>query len=58
MRITKKNFEDEEMPDKLLLTARQKTKIRNAFADNKSANIKLLSKAHLSKIIQWNRFLG
>ena len=58
MRITKKNFEDEEMPDKLLLTARQKTKIRNAFADNKSANIKLLSKAQLSKIIQSNRFLG
>ena len=49
MRITKKNFEDEEMPDKLLLTARQKTKIRNAFADNKSANINFLVKLNCLK---------
>ena len=41
LRITKKNFEDEEFPDELLLTTRQKTKIRNAFASNISTDIKL-----------------
>ena len=39
------------MPYKLFLTTRQATKIRNAFANNMSAEIKL-SKVQISKIIQ------
>ena len=35
------DFEDEELPHELLLTTRQKTKIRNAFANNMSTDIKL-----------------
>ena len=34
LRLNKKNFEDEELPDELFLTTRQTTKIRNAFAKN------------------------
>ena len=39
------------MPHELFRTARQTTKIRNAFANNMSTNIKL-GKAQISKIIQ------
>ena len=39
------------------MTTRQKTKIRNAFTNNISADIKL-NKAQLSKIIQSGVFLG
>ena len=45
------------MPHELLLTTRQKTKIRNAFNNNTSTNIKL-SKAQINKIIQCGGFLG
>ena len=41
----------------LLLTTRQKTKLRNAFNNNISTDIKL-SKAQISKIIQSGGFLG
>ena len=34
LRISKKNFEDEELPNKLFLTTRQTTKIRNVFGNN------------------------
>ena len=51
MRKTNKNFQEEGLSHELFLTARQKTKIRNAFADNMSTDVKL-SKAQLSKIIQ------
>ena len=34
LRVNKKNFEDEELPNKLFLTTSQTTKIRNAFANN------------------------
>ena len=34
LRITKKNFQDVEWPHELFLATRQKTKIRNAFANN------------------------
>ena len=37
-RINKKNFEHEELPHELFLTAKQITKIRNAFANNMSSN--------------------
>ena len=38
------------LPHELLLTARQETKLRNAFENNTSTDIKL-SKAQISKII-------
>ena len=49
--LNKKNFEDEELPHELFLTTRQTNKVRNAFANNMSTDIKL-SKAQISKIIQ------
>ena len=45
------------MPHELLSTTRQKTKVRNAFNNNMSTDLKL-SKAHISKIIQCGGFLG
>ena len=45
------------MSHKLLLTAKQKTKIRNTFANNMSTEIKL-SKAQISKIIQYGGSFG
>ena len=45
------------MPHELLLTTRQKTKLRNAFNNNMSTDLKL-SKAQVSKIIQSGGFLG
>ena len=41
----------------LLLTTRQKTKLRNAFNNNMSTDL-MLSKAQISKIIQFGGFLG
>ena len=51
LRLNKKIFKDEELQNELFLTTRQTTKIRNAFADNMSTDIKL-SKAKISKIVQ------
>ena len=45
------------MPHELLLTTRQKAKVRNAFNNNMSTDLKL-SKAQISKIIQSGGFLG
>ena len=45
------------LPHELLLTTRQKTKLRNALENNISFDIKL-SKAQISKIIQSGGFLG
>ena len=44
-------------PHELLLTNRQVSSIRKAFANNSSVNIKC-SKAQLSKMIQSGQFLG
>ena len=44
-------------PHELLLTDRQVTNLRKAFAKNKSTNIKLI-KTQLSEIIQSGGFLG
>ena len=55
LRPNRKNFEDEELPHDLFLTTRQAIKIRNAFANNISTDIKL-SKAQISKITQSGRF--
>ena len=51
LRLNKKNFEDEKLPHELFLATRQTTKIRNAFANNMSTDIKL-TKAQISKITQ------
>ena len=45
------------LPHELLLTTRQKTKLRSAFINNTSTDIKL-SKAQITKIIQSGGFLG
>ena len=50
-------FNGNDLPHELLLTARQKTKLRNAFNNNMSIDLKL-SKAQVSKIIQSGGFLG
>ena len=50
-------FNGNDLPHELLLTTRQRTKLRNAFNNNMSTGVKL-SKAQISKIIQSGRFLG
>ena len=55
--ITLKILNGNDMPHELLLTTRQKTKLRNAFNNNMSTDLKL-SKAQISKIIQSAGFLG
>ena len=49
-------FNGTNLHHELLITARQKTKQRNAFENNISTDIKL-SKAQISKIIQLEGFL-
>ena len=44
-------FNGNDLPYELLLTTRQKTKLRNAFSNNMSTDLKL-SKAQMSKIKQ------
>ena len=51
LKLTKKNFQDEELPYELFLTARQTKKSRNVFTNNMSTDISL-SKAQISAIIQ------
>ena len=48
---------ENNLPHELLLTERQKTKLKNAFNNNRSIDVKL-SKAQISKIIQSGGFLG
>ena len=55
--ISLKMFNGNNLPHELLLTTRQKTKLRNAFNNDMSTNLKL-SKAQISKIIQSGGFLG
>ena len=50
LRISFKIFNGNNLPHKLLLTTRQKIKLRNAFNNNMSTDLKL-SKARISKII-------
>ena len=57
LRLSKKNYEDEELPHELFLTTRQTTKLRNVFANNISTDIKL-SKAQISKIIESDGSFG
>ena len=55
--ISFKMFNGNNLPRELLLITRQKTKIRNAFNNNMSTDIKL-SKTQINKIIQSGGFLG
>ena len=57
LRINFKMFDGNDLSHELLLTTRQKTKLRNAFNNNMSADIKL-SKTQIVKIIQSGGFLG
>ena len=57
LRISLKMFNGNDLPHELLLTRRQKTKLRNAFNNNMSVDIKF-SKAQISKIIQSAGFLA
>ena len=57
LRISLKMFNVNNLPHKLLLTTRQKTKIINAFNNNMSTDLKI-SKAKINKIIQSGGFLG
>ena len=57
LRISLKIFNGNNLSHELLLTTRQKAKVRNAFNNNMSADLKL-SKAQINKIIQSGRFLS
>ena len=52
-----KMFDGNDLPHELLLTTRQKTKLRNAFNNDIWTDL-TLSKAQISKIIQSGGFLG
>ena len=52
-----KMFNGNDLPHELLLTTRQKTKLRNSFNNNMSTDLKL-SKAQIYKSIQSGGFLG
>ena len=55
LKISKKKLEDEDFLHELFLITRQTTKIRIAFANNTSTDIKLI-KAEISKIIRSGGF--
>ena len=57
IRMNLKMFAENDLPHELLLTTRQKTKLRNAFNNNMLTDLKL-SKAQISKIIQSGGFFG
>ena len=57
LRINFKMFDENNLPHELLLTLRQKAKLRNSLNNNMSVDIKL-TRAQVSKIIQSGRFLG
>ena len=57
LRINLKMFNENSLPHGLLLTTRQKTKVRNAFNNKMSTDWKL-SRAQISKTIESGEFLG
>ena len=57
LRMNARMFSANNLPHELLLTTRQRTKLRNTIENNMSTDIKL-SKAQISKIIQSGGFLG
>ena len=57
LRMSLKMLDGNDLPHELLLTTRQKTKLRNVFNNNMSTDL-TLSKAQISEIIQSGWFLG
>ena len=57
LRMSLNMLDGNDLPHELLLTTRQKTKLRNAFHNNMSTDLKL-SKAQISEISQSGGFLG
>ena len=57
LRMSLKMLNGNDLPHELLLTTRQKTKLRNAFNNNMPTDLKL-SRTQISKIIQSGGFLG
>ena len=57
LRINLKMFNGNDLPHELLFTTRQKAKLRNAFNNNMSADLRL-SKTQIVKIIQSGGVLG
>ena len=57
LRMSLNMFDGNYLPHELLLATRQKMRLRNAFNNNISTNLKL-SKAQISKIIPSEGFLG
>ena len=57
LKMNLKIFHGNDLPHELLLTTRQKIKLRNAFNNNMSTKIKLF-KAQILKIVQSGGFLG
>ena len=55
LRMSLKMLNGNDLPHELLLTTRQKTRLRNAFNNNMSTDVKL-STAQISKIIQSGGF--
>ena len=55
LRMSFKMLDRNDLPHELLLTTRQKTKLRNAINNNMPIDLKL-SKAQMSKIIQSGGF--
>ena len=49
-------FDGKDLPHELFLTTRQRAKLRNAFNNNMSTDVKL-SKVQISKIVQSEGFL-
>ena len=56
LRMSLKILDGNDLPHELLLTTRQKTKLRNAFNNSMSTDLRP-SKAQISKIIQSGEFL-
>ena len=57
LRMSLKMLDANDLPHELLLTTRQKAKLRNAFDNNMSTDLKL-SRAQISKILKSGGFLG
>ena len=57
LRVNLRMINGNKLPHELLMTERQKTKLKNAFNNNMSTDINLC-KAQITKIIQSGGFLG
>ena len=57
VRMSLKMFDGNDLPHELLFTTKRKTKLRNAFNNNMSTDLKF-SRTQISKIIQSGGFLG